>query len=300
MKPGHIFGLINIRFFGLILLATLVLVGCSSTKLAYRYADWGIVWWVDDYIPMTDQQETLLTRDVLALQDWHCSTQLPAYSEWLAELKQDVRSNNLERYRVNYHQEQLVSFFQPLVERAKPPVTRLLSSLSDDQVRALADNMTENQAELEEEFLANSPEQAKQARAERTGERIERWLGPLNSTQTDIVRQWSDARGQQTEIWLEGRRTWQKALLNTLSQRNEENFAEQVGYLIDNNEAVRGPRYQQMMAESRPAMAELMTDLLNNAKKQQLDHLLDRAAELRGDFDALACTGQDTGAPANS
>jgi len=279
----------GIRSLALIAATAFVLSGCSSTKLAYQYADWGIVWWVDDYIPMTDQQEARLEQDILALRDWHCSTELPRYSDWLAELKQDVRTGDLDRTRVTYHQQQLFSFIPPLADRAKPAATRLLSSLSDKQVRALADNMAENQAAKEEEFLAGTPEQTRQARAERTMERVERWLGPLNESQAQVVEQWSDARGRQTEIWLEGRRNWQQALLDVLEQRQQEDFAGKIDYLIDNNDEVRGPRYQEMMADSRASMAGLMTDLLQRADQQQLDHLLEEAATLRGDFNTLAC-----------
>lgn len=285
-------GMSSIRLIVLFAVTAFLIAGCSSTKLAYRYADWGIVWWVDDYIPMTSEQELQLEKDILALRDWHCSTELPRYSQWLTELKQDVRAGNLERAKVVHHQQQLFSFFPPLMDRAKPAATRLLSSLSDDQVQALADNMKDSQAEMEEEFLSEDPSQTRKARAGRTAERVERWLGSLNDAQTDIVQQWSDNRGRQTEIWLEGRRKWQEALLASLDDRKSEKFADTVAHLIDNNDQVRGPRYQQMMAESGPAMADLMTDLLRKADQRQLDHLLNKAASLRGDFDTLACTGK--------
>ena len=268
---------------------TLVLACCSSTKFAYRYADRGIIWWVDDYITMTEEQENQLKRDILALRDWHCRTELPRYSQWLAELKQDVRSGNLQNTRVSYHLKQLLSFFPPLAERAKPATKRLLTSLSDEQVRELADNMAQNQAELEEEFLAEKPEHTRQARTERTKKRIERWLGPLNEIQISILEQWSYNRGRQTEIWLEGRRTWQRKLLEALEQRKEAGFDRAIDYLIDNNGELRGPEYQQMMAKSQASMTDLLTDLLGEADQQQFDFLLDRAATLRGDFDNLAC-----------
>ncbi len=283
----------EIKKVAVIIAIVLVLASCSSTKFAYRYADRGIVWWVDDYISMTDEQENQLKRDILALRDWHCRTELPRYSQWLAELKQDVRSGNLQKARVSYHQEQLLSFSPPLADRAKPAAKRLLSSLSDEQVRELADNMAESQAELKEEFLAENPEQTRQARTERTKERIERWLGTLNETQTRILEQWSYNRGRQTEIWLEGRRTWQRKLLEALEQRKKAGFDRAIDYLIDNNDELRGPEYQQMMAESRASMTDLLTDLLEEADQQQLDFLLDRAATLRGDFNNLACTGEN-------
>lgn len=277
---------------------SLLLTGCSSTTLAYRYADWGIVWWIDDYIPMTDAQQAQLEKDVQSLQRWHCRTELPRYSDWLVSLKQDVEAESFDQSRVQFHQEQLFSFFTPLMERAKPAAVRLLSSLSDEQVNELADNMAESQKEFEEEFLADSPEDTREARADRTAERVERWLGDLSEQQMGTVRQWSNDRGEQTQIWLEGRRNWQKAFLEALKHRTQDDFPARVSYLIDNSGEVRGARYQQMIADSRASMAGLMSDLLKQADDQQLNHLLDKAASLRGDFDSLhanTCEG-DAGA----
>lgn len=282
------------RYLFITLISLLLLAGCSSTKLAYRYADWGIVWWVDDYIPMTSEQESRLERDIRNLRQWHCSTELPQYSQWLTRLKSDVRSGDLDESTVAWHQEKLFAFFPPLMDRAKPAAARLLASLTDEQVRQLAENMKESQQELEDELLADNPEQTRAARAERTTERVERWLGPLNDSQRATVSRWSEARGKQTEIWLEGRRNWQEALLDALEERDSDRFSDRIGYLIDNNEEVRGERYQQMMADSRTAIAELMTDLLQQADQRHLDHLLGRASELKGDFDTLACVGEDT------
>lgn len=283
------------RYLVITLFSLLLLAGCSSTKLAYRYADWGIVWWVDDYIPMTQEQESRLEQDIRNLRQWHCSTELPRYSQWLTRLKSDVRSGNFDEPTVARHQEKLFSFFPPLMDRAKPAAVRLLSTLTDEQVRQLAANMKDSQQELEEELLADNPQQTRVARTERTTERVERWLGPLNGSQRETVSRWSEARGKQTEIWLEGRRNWQEALLEALKERDSNGFSDRIGYLIDNNEEVRGERYQKMMVESRTAIAELMTGLLQQADERHLDHFLGRAAELKGDFDTLACVGEGTG-----
>ena len=284
-----------IRIISIALLGLALLAGCSSTKMAYRYADWGIVWWVDDYIPMTAEQESRLEQDIRGLRQWHCATELPRYSKWLAQLKSDVRSGNLSQSTVTHHQEQLLSFFPPLMERARPAATRLLSSLSDEQVQQLASNMEESQKELEDEFLADNPEQTREARAERTMERVERWLGSLNERQRDTVNAWSEGRGKQTEIWLEGRRNWQQALIDALTTRDSDDFSDRVHYLMSNYEEVRGERYQRMMSKSRAAMAGLMTDLLQQADQRHLDHLLEKATTMQGDFDTLACTSEGTG-----
>jgi hypothetical protein len=290
MNAGYECLPIFIRPFVLVLVLAFGLVGCSSTKLAYRYADWGIVWWVEDYVSLTAEQEQQLENDIEQLRQWHCSAELPRYQAWLDELESDVSNNPPDQATVEYHQQQLFSFFPSLLERATPVATNLLSSLSDEQVQELADNMAQSQREMEEEFLADSPEATAEARADRTAERVERWLGELNSEQRDIVRLWSANRGAQTEIWLQGRRNWQLALLEILERRNEPAFQAELEYLILNSDQVRGDAYKAMMAESRVAMAELMHDLILAGDETTLAHLQSRAVELNSDFEALTCS----------
>ncbi|MBD3641746.1 MAG: DUF3549 domain-containing protein [Marinobacter sp.] len=272
-----------------VLLAMLFLSACSSTRMAYRYADWGVSWWIEDYVTLTAEQEQRLAQDLDNLRQWHCAAELPRYRQWLDQLVRDTRSGDLDQATVSYHQQRLFDFLPRLLEQAAPTATNLLASLSDEQVAELARNMTRNHAEMEEKFLLDSPEARAEARAERTIERIENWLGPLNSRQKQIAREWSENRGRQTEIWLEGRRNWQLALLDTLEQRDSPEFGERIRYLMVNSQEVRGDAYQEMMAESRMAMADLMYELLEAGAPSHLAHLEDRAVELRGDFRALTC-----------
>ncbi|MHA7924679.1 MAG: DUF6279 family lipoprotein [Marinobacter sp.] len=290
MDTGHESEISFAKPFVLILVLAFGLAGCSSTKLAYRYADWGIVWWVEDYVSLTADQKQQLNSDIEQLRQWHCSAELPRYQAWLDELESDVSNNPPDQATVEYHKQQLFSFFPSLLERATPVATNLLSNLSDEQVQELADNMAQSQREMEEEFLADSPEATAEARAERTAERVERWLGELNSKQRDIVRQWSANRGAQTEIWLQGRKNWQLALLEILEGRDEPTFEAELEYLILNSEEVRGEAYKAMMAESRAAMASLMHDLILAGDNTTLANLQNRAVELNNDFGALTCS----------
>jgi len=104
------------------------------------------------------------------------------------------------------------------------------------------------------------------------------------------VRQWSANRGAQTEIWLQGRKNWQLALLEILEGRDEPTFEAELEYLILNSEEVRGEAYKAMMAESRAAMASLMHDLILAGDNTTLANLQNRAVELNNDFGALTCS----------
>lgn len=274
----------------LLLISALLVSACSSTKVAYRYADWGIVWWVEDYVTLTDAQKQQLNIDIDQFRQWHCSAELPRYQTWLNDLESDIRKGSLDQSDIAFHQEQLFDFFAPLLSRVPPIARNLLASLSEAQVRELTRNMKKNQQELEEEFLADDPEATAAARAERTLERVERWLGDLNDDQKAIVRTWSEQRGRQTEIWLEGRRKWQLALLGALESRNDPGFYTEIERLITESEQFRGEDYQAMMAESRTAMNTLMLTLIQASDSTHLTHLSNRAAELNSDFETLTCS----------
>lgn len=271
-------------------LIMLFLAGCSSTTLAYRYADWGIVWWVEDYVTLTSDQEDTLNRDLNALREWHCAAELPRYSAWLDELEADIADGTPDVETIHYHQQQLMAFVPTLLEEAVPVAVNLLKTLSDEQVAELARNMAQGQQELEQDMLAGTPEATARARAERTAERVERWLGSLNDKQLTRVQQWSADRGRQTEVWLESRENWQQAFLAALDRRNDPAFPNLIEELIVNPERARGPEYQAMMKESQNAMADLMHDLLQAGDQQHTQHLQAKASDLNGDFTVLTCS----------
>ncbi|MCK2149335.1 DUF6279 family lipoprotein [Marinobacter alexandrii] len=274
----------------LLLAALLVLSGCSSTRMAYRYADWGVVWWVEDYVTLTDAQKTQLYEDLDELRGWHCATELPKYQVWLNTLETDVRQQNITPEALSQHQDELLGFFPPLLSRATPIATRLLTSLTDAQVRELTENMAERQRELEQEYLGEDPAATAAARAERTSERLERWLGDLNDNQRAIVTRWSAQRDRQTEIWLQGRRNWQLTFLEALERRQEPGFEQEVARLLNESTSIRGEEYEAMMARSRVALNTLIHGVVAAGDTAQLAHLENRAAELNRDFEALTCS----------
>src|SRR5690554_3242577 len=93
----------------LLLVTILLITGCSSTRLAYRYADWGIVWWVEDFVTLTKPQKRELNADIDELKQWHCSTELPRYQAWLHSLRSDLAAGKPSPEEISSHQNQLLT-----------------------------------------------------------------------------------------------------------------------------------------------------------------------------------------------
>lgn len=279
-----------------LLLPTLaiLLTACSSTRTAYRYADWGIVWWVEDYINLSDAQKRQLNQSIDEYRQWHCRVELPRYIDWLTQFEADIADQPPSRETVAIRQAELLHALDRLLTEVTPMATTLLASLSDEQVAGLARTMVANHAAKEQEYLNPDPAQERQAREERSLERAEDWLGPLNDTQKDTITRWNSARTDQTRIWLDGRARWQQALLEALDDRKQASFGPQMATLIQNSAEVRGRAYQAMLNDSRPALTNLVSDLLSQADERQRANLQNELGDLRRDFDALSC---QTGKP---
>jgi len=272
------------------LVLVLLVAGCSSARLAYRYADWGTVWWMEDYVTLTGDQQEALEQSVRDFRQWHCSRELPRYELWLSTVIADANSAALtDSARMEFHQEQLLDLLPALAEKATPMVVALLETLSDEQVQELATTMADRQQELEQELLRRSPEATASARAERTSERLESWLGDVTDDQYFRIQRWSAAQAGQTDIWLEGRERWQQAFLEALQQRQQAEFAGVIGDLLQDPEQARDVAYQQTMAQSKTAMARLLSDLLMMGGEPALEKIRAKATELKSDVDALTC-----------
>lgn len=274
-----------LRVISMILMLTL-LGACSSTRLSYQFADRGAIWWVEDYVDLTGEQEDALRSDLRQLRDWHCETQLPRYSDWLEELRQETTSAELPPARIIYHREQVAQFLEPLTERIIPVASRLLQSLSDEQVDELVGSLKKEQADYREEYLQDdTPDEA----VDRVRERAERWLGNLNERQLTVIRQWVASRDGATEAWLEGREQWQAAFFEVLAERQQPDFENQLQELILNYEQYQGKGQQARTRQNTEEMVKLTHQLLMAADDRHWQHLQDETDDLREDTVALAC-----------
>jgi phosphoglycolate phosphatase-like HAD superfamily hydrolase len=269
----------------------LAVAGCSSAKLAYRYADLGTVWWVEDYVSLNSDQEKALKQGIRDFRQWHCSRELPRYELWLSTVIADANSAGLtDSARMTFHQEQLLALLPALTEKATPMVVAFLKTLSDEQVQELAANMADRQQELELDLLKGTPEATASARAERTAERLESWLGNFDDDQYFRIQRWSAAQAGQTDIWLEGREQWQQTFLEALQQRQAPKFDSVIADLLQNPEQARGLVYQQTMTQSKTAMTKLLSDLLTMGGEPALENVKAKATELKSDVDVLTCS----------
>lgn len=273
----------------LILSTALLLVACSQTSLAYRNLDWLIPWRVSSYLDLDSQQKAWLEPRIQTHLNWHCSSELPRYVNWLKNTRPLLQSAAPDAQQLDEQLIQAEQAFQAIVEQTNPTAVQLLSTLSDAQVERLYARMDKDNREDREEFLEPDLQIQIVERAERLEKRLRPWFGPLNDKQREHVATWASDRREQSRLWLEGRERWQAAFRETLDRRRAADFSQRMTQLLENRRGAHDPEAAQAYLESRQAMASLFSQLLADADDKQRTHLLQKIDALRLDLAEQIC-----------
>ena len=268
----------------------MLLLGGCGIRMAYSQLDWLVPWYLGDYVSLDRAQKKLLDVRLAARLDWHCSTQLTAYSGLLRELESDLRGDvPVDAQRLDLRLRQGEALWQVLVREITPDAGMLLAALSDEQVRELDQAFARRNTETREEFLDGSPEALRSRQIERMEKRLRDWFGPLSPAQRARVAAWSEALMPTTADWLQHRQRWQAAFVDALAQRSRPDFESRIGLLMRSPELMWSPAYRNGVAHNRMQTLQLLADVVNTADPSQRTHLIGEIAAWAEQFEQLAC-----------
>lgn len=273
----------------LLLAMAVVLAGCSRINLAYRNLDLLVAWSLDDYLDLNRQQQARLRERLREHLAWHCRTQLPDDLDALQRVRQQIRQGELDERAIRSHYEDIRQAIQSVAVEITPTTVQLLRELDERQVSQLAEALARDHQEHLEKYLAAPLPQQIRERAERMGERVEQWLGKLDAAQRQRILVWAHTLGEQNRLWLENRRHWQLALLETLSDRHEGEFEQHIVRLLQERESMDTDAYRAALAHSENATIALISDLYALSDAQQRLHLDSRLQRLGNDLGSLDC-----------
>ena len=150
--------------------------GCAGT-LAYRYADWLILWRIDRYFDLTSEQGSFLSSRLSALHAQHRHEALPQYVAFLTQVQQDFRegltAEKIKRTFQSYERLR-TDLFVRFVEDG----SQFFPTVSPRQVGYLTDAFREENEELLE-TLQQDTDVRLTRRADATLEWVEGWVGTL-------------------------------------------------------------------------------------------------------------------------
>jgi len=288
--------MIPLRFLHIIVLLV-TLTGCSRVQFAYNQLDWLIPDYVETYVKFSDQQRIMVDERVDALLNWHCSTQLGTYAEWVRSANTDFQTRSMTKERLREYTTQLEGYWRAIMRRASPAIADLLLTVSDGQIEQLFVVFMEKNAEWREEFEAETDEERRLRYRERMTEELERWFGPLNRSQQRAVLEWSRRVTPVGLVGLESRRRWQANLRDAIDGRADETaFDIGIEVLFVTPRALRTPTIQELYNDNRALALDLIHQIATHMDDEQRKNLANQAESVARDFDDLVCMPESPGA----
>ncbi|EJM18974.1 hypothetical protein PMI22_03073 [Pseudomonas sp. GM21] len=277
-----------IRFAALIILS-LALGACSRVGLAYRNLDVIIPWTLNDYLDMSGEQKGWFNERLKEHLDWHCTTQLPVYLDWLDRLQTMVETNQVTDAALQARTREAKAAIAQTAREITPSAVELLQGLDDKQVAEMNDAFAKDLRKRQEEYLKPSLDQQIKQRTERMDKRLDDWLGPLSPAQQQRVIAWSKALGDQNTQWIANRAHWQTQFSAAVAQRHSPDFPRRIETLLVNRESLWTLAYRQAYANTEAQARSLIVDLMAESTPAQRQQLLKKIEGVRKDFNELKC-----------
>jgi hypothetical protein len=171
-----------------LLLMPLVLGGCSMVQTVYKSSPDLAYWWIDRFVDISAEQRPLLIDDLQAYQQWHRTTQLPRYAQWLQQLQSMALQDVSEEQSCKIYRE-IWDSLPTLADAADAGMARLAGSLSTDQLDHLRNKLERHHRDWRRDWAEPGADDVLKKRIQRTRERVEDFYGRLDAAQQRLLRQ---------------------------------------------------------------------------------------------------------------
>jgi hypothetical protein len=281
----------------LLLVAGLLLQGCSAVRFGYGNADALTRWWIDQYLDLSPEQDLLVRDRVARLHAWHRKSQLPAYLALLRQGQSFVAGRPSAADALALVDGMIRSGRQ-LADQATPDVADLLLTVTPAQIERMAARFAERNAEHANEARLGEGESAqRQARYKRLLERAEYWFGDFGDEQKAALRRMIEHQPAGGQLWHDERLRRQRQWLALVSriQRDQPPRERAIGWLRDYAASFELPADPAAAAAAlalRRAGSELTVAIHAMANPEQRAHALHKLGDLIHDIEELAREGR--------
>lgn len=249
-----------------------VLAGCNKIKLGYEYADWLVIYSVEDNFDLDRAQRGRLKEDVAAYFKWHRGALLPQYSDLLMRAA-DSLGDSLRPAEVDVAYKRYQDLYRKTLEPVVEPALALLTSLDSQQVETWFDKQKKKNQKLRRDYSGAKDENLER-RYRKILDEVEDWTGRLSADQKKKVREWSRALPWNGDLWIENRERLQGRLADLLRHRAGQdairNFLKE--YFL-HPERLRSPEYDARYRDYEAKAKEMIAGIHAMLTPAQRKHL---------------------------
>ncbi|MCG9557735.1 DUF6279 family lipoprotein [Vibrio kanaloae] len=264
----------------LVVFVCFLFAGCG-TKFAYNNISWFAVSYIEDFVSLSNSQESELEERLDLLQQWHKETQLPLYISQLEVIQSIARSDINSAFIVD-QSEQIKHHIRSIVNKLAPDVYGLSMQFTPKQDNEFLKNFREKQQDYYEERLSLNDEDSRERYRSRIEERLERWLGSVSKEQQQIISTWSQEWINTNDSWRQYQNnTYQD--LSTLMQKKTDLHITQpiIMNLLLNNEAYYPDELESKLNKNMQTSARFLVEIATVSSDKQWSYFMSELESIK-------------------
>ena len=195
-----------------------VFISCSTTKIAYNFANVVIINWFESYFDFRDEQRLDLKKKVGQFFDWHRKSELPKIVFFLEEFKTRHNDGFLEE-DIKWFRSELNFFWKRILNHTKKDMISFLLTVDDSQILEMN---KEFQEKVDDRLIKQSKMTLKELRQdilERTYNNLDNWLGDVEPSQKKRIAGWIQPDPYWVAVKLRNREKFQNDLIDLLRSK---------------------------------------------------------------------------------
>ncbi|MDL5027480.1 DUF6279 family lipoprotein [Vibrio sp. TMPB1044] len=264
----------------LVILVCFLFAGCG-TKFAYNNISWFAVSYIEDFVSLSNSQESELEARLDSLQVWHKETQLPLYISQLEVIQSIARADMNSAFIVD-QSEQIKNHIRAIVNKFAPDVYALSMQLSPKQDSEFLQNFREKQQDYYEERLSLNDEDSRDRYRNRIEERLERWLGSVSKEQKQIIFTWSQEWVNTNDSWRQYQNNTYQDLTTLMGKKSDLHIAQPIIMnLLLNNEAYYPDELESKLNKNMQTSAKFLVDIAAISSDKQWSYFMNELESLK-------------------
>lgn len=269
-----------------VLLFAVTLVGCG-TQFIYNRAEWLAATYIGSQVSLDATQSRAMRASLGDFFDWHRSSELPRYADFLERLAVDAE-RGFTAARLDSARIEVEGFVKDAAARSAPGVARWAASLSSKQFDEFLASLGEDDDELREEYCGDPADGAKR-RDKGTIKAIETWTGRLSSAQRTLVKERLASIEPTGCAWAAARvrsRTEFRTMIET--HKDASDYVQVVSRFLTQPEVRWTPEYRIAFERNRGIVIDMLADLNATLEPEQRERAARKLRDYARDFRELA------------
>jgi hypothetical protein len=282
------------RFQRYLLVALLVvLAGCSSLRLSYNNGDTLLYWWLNAYVDLESDQKGWVQKDIDKMFHWHRQTQLKDYVQVLTNAQRQLQGNPTQADLLATYSD-IKSRAQAVIVKAEPDLADLARSLRPEQIAQMEKKFAKNNEDYRKKYLRGDTAKRQKFRYQKSMEQFELWFGSFSREQEELIRQASDARPLNNELWFEERLRRQRNIISLVQKVQRDKLSKEATValihklVVESFERMERSEHKAFFDAYNEGTARLVLAVIRTATPAQKAHAVKRMQGWIDDFNSLA------------